>query len=48
MTRLEQVEYRLNYLLSRYEEKKADPIYRLQLAVLETERRALLKQKQPA
>lgn len=46
MTRLEQIEYRLNYLLSQYEDKKYDPGYRLQLAILAAERRNILRQQE--
>ena len=45
MTRLEQVEYRLNYLLSRYEETR-DQTLRLQIAILAAERRKLMAQEQ--
>ena len=47
MTRLEQVEYRLNYLLSRYEET-GDRTLRLPIAILAAERRRLLAQEKPA
>lgn len=47
MTRLEQIEYRLNYLLSRYEET-SDPTLRLQIAILAAERRKLMAQEKPA
>ncbi len=45
MTRLEQVEYRLDYLLSRYEETR-DPTLRLPISILAAERRKLLAQEQ--
>lgn len=48
MTRLEQIEYRLNYLLSRYEGNNSDPTLRLQIAILATERRKLMAQEKPA
>lgn len=44
MTRLEQIEHRLDFLLSQYSERKNDPSYRLQLVILAAERRALIKQ----
>jgi hypothetical protein len=44
MTPLEQIEHRLDFLLSQYTERKNDPGYRLQIAILAAERRALLKQ----
>ena len=44
MTRLEQIEHRLDFLLSQYSERKHEPSYRLQLVVLAAERRALIKQ----
>lgn len=47
MTRLEQIEYRLNYLLSQYEERKNEASYKIQLAFLAAERRALRKHTQP-
>jgi len=46
MTRLEQIQYRLNYLLSQYEDKHRDPGYRLQIAILDAERKKLLKQQE--
>ena len=47
MDRLEQVEYKLNYLLSQYEGRKNDPAYKLQVAFLSAERNKLLKQTKP-
>lgn len=47
MTRLEQLEHQLNYLLSQYEERKNDPAYKLQVTVLATERNALRRQETP-
>lgn len=46
MTHLEQIEYRLDYLLSQYEQRKHEPGYRIQLAVLAGERRDLLKKQE--
>jgi len=49
MTRLELVEYRLDYLLSQYQEKKSEPGFMLQLSLLASERHRLLgHQKTPA
>lgn len=42
MTRLEQIEYRLNYLLSQYNERRHEPGFRLQISVLAAERKRLL------
>ena len=42
MTELEQVEYKLDYLLSKYEERKSDPSYRLQIQLLSALRRKLI------
>jgi len=46
MTQLEQIEYRLDYLLSQYEQRKHEPGYRIQVVVLVAERRALLKKQE--
>jgi len=47
MDRLEQVEYKLNYLLSQYEERKTEPGFKLQLAFLTAERNRLLGKTKP-
>lgn len=46
MTHLEQIEYRLDYLLSQYEQRKHEPGYRIQIAALAAERKALLKKQE--
>ena len=46
MTRLEQIEHRIDYLLSQYDERKNEPGYKLQLAILCSERKALLNNQQ--
>ena len=46
MTHLEQIEYRLDYLLSQYEQRKHEPGYRIQVAMLAAERKALLKKQE--
>lgn len=43
MTRLEQIEYRLNYLLSQYEQRPA-PALRLAIVMLISQRRKLIAQ----
>ena len=47
MTRLEQIEYRLSYLLSLYEERKNDPSYKVQVAMLAAQRRNMLARLRP-
>lgn len=47
MTRLDQIEYRLNYLLSQYDIRKDEPGFKIQIAFLAAERKALLKQHTP-
>jgi hypothetical protein len=42
MTELEQVEYKLNYLLSKYDERYNEPTYRLQIQLLNSLRRKLI------
>jgi len=48
MTRLEQIEYRLNYLLSRYDTQKNEPGFKIQIAILAAERKRLLKKQESA
>lgn len=47
MTRLEQVEHQLSYLLSLYEERKNDPSYKVQVTMLAAQRRNMLARLRP-
>ena len=41
MTKFEQVEFQLSYLLSMHEERKDDPTYKVQLSLLATQHRLM-------
>ena len=41
MTRLEEIDYQINHLLSQYQKRKNDPSYKIQLVMLMAERKNL-------
>lgn len=47
MTPLEKIDYRLSYLLSLYEERKNDPSYKVQLALLVSKKHRILARLRP-